>query len=79
MIEQWNEEYQMEAQAQGWDIYMIDGNPEKLEIQKNDEIGCFKTDEDALNFVRAWAHVGNPNFFGFQVDVCKLALKLIGE
>lgn len=46
----WTVKDQKYALSQGWGIFNID-NKGYLEIQKNDELNSFKSDEEAVKFV----------------------------
>lgn len=76
----WTEKHSIEARKQGWDLFSIDGNPSRLQIQKDDESGIFKTDSEAIDFVKGLSTYNTRliknNFF---IKTCKLALKLVTE
>jgi hypothetical protein len=78
-VSKWTDAHSEEADYQGWNLFAIDGNQSKLEIQKVDELEVFESDSDALEFVRAWANATDSDIDPFAIETCKLALELSGQ
>lgn len=55
----WSAEDSAAAMKQGWDVFEIDGNGEKLAIQRCDDSGVFKEDLAAVAFVKRQAAQGD--------------------
>lgn len=57
----WTDEDSAAAVAEGWDIFLINGDDNLPEIEKHDEgPSPFETDHDAVAHVRRRAKEGSP-------------------
>jgi len=62
----WTRESEALAIKGGWNVFAVDGDPCRLEIQRVDDAETFTCDQEAVEYVKNWAQAGSP--------VCKLAL-----
>jgi hypothetical protein len=77
--ERWTKQHSEEANYQGWNVFAVEGNRHNLEIQRVDELEVFDSDQDALDFVRAWAKASPELIDAFAIETCKLALEITGQ
>ncbi|MFA5152741.1 MAG: hypothetical protein WC554_09295 [Clostridia bacterium] len=70
-MNRWTKPQYEYAKNQGWNIFAIDGDQDNLKIQKIDEQNIFDSDEDALNFVKTKANLGDM--------FCLAALEIVHE
>lgn len=57
---QWTGEDSVAASEQGWDIFESSGDVVELQLQRNDEMGIFASDDEAALFVKTRAAEGDP-------------------
>jgi hypothetical protein len=70
-MNRWTDTEKAIAQAQGWDVFAIDGDQSRLAIQRIDELAIFESDDDAVNFVVEKANDGDRT--------CQVALEITEE
>jgi hypothetical protein len=58
-VNRWTRTQKLEAERQGWLLVAIDGDQNRLTIQKYDEADIFESDDAALTFVKEQAGRGN--------------------
>jgi hypothetical protein len=69
-IKQWPDQFQKLAAAEGWDLFECEEEDE-CQLQREDDLDLFSTDDEALAFVKARAAAGS--------ELHALALRLCGE
>jgi len=68
-MNRWTRTQKLEAESQGWLLVAIDGDQNRLAVQKYDEADIFDSDDAALTFVKEQAGRGNTT--------AQLALEMI--